>query len=161
MGRFVGVTWRGVHDNVVDVQAFRHLPAHRHLAVLICAAAMLLKLLVPTGYMVASDDGRLSITICSGMATEPVAMAMPGMDHTNVMAHGAVPDTDDSTNHAGPEMPCAFAGLSAQVLCAVGIVLLAIALAAVAIIALLSLPRFAPRDATHLRPPLRGPPLSS
>ncbi|WP_242415221.1 DUF2946 family protein [Sphingomonas panni] len=143
------------------MNAVRHLLAQRHLAVLLCAATLLLKLLVPTGYMIASDHGRLSITICSGMATEPTAMATPGMDHAMTMAHGTMPDTDKSTGHAKPEMPCAFAGLSAQVLGAVDVVLLAIALAAVAIMALRSVPRLAPRTASYLRPPLRGPPLSA
>lgn len=141
------------------MHGFRHLLAQRHLAVLLCAATLLLKLLVPTGYMLASDHGRLSITICSGMSTEPTAMAMPDMDHAMTMAHGTMPDTDKSTDHAKPEMPCAFAGLSAQVLGAVDVVLLAIALAAVAIMALRSVPRVAPRNAPYLRPPLRGPPL--
>ncbi len=155
------MTWHGVHGNGLDVKAFRHLLAQRHLAVLICAAALLLKLLVPTGYMIASDHGRFSITICSGMATQPTAMAMPGMDHAMTMAHGTMPDTDRSTDHGKSEMPCAFAGLSAQVMGAVDVVLLAIALAAVAVMALLATPAVAPRAAPYLRPPLRGPPLSA
>lgn len=133
----------------------------RYLAVLICAAALLLKLLVPTGYMIASDHGRFSITICSGIATQSTAMAMPGMDHVSTMAHGTMQGTGKSTDHGKPEMPCAFAGLSAQVVSAVDVVLLAIALAAVAILALRSVPRVAPRTAPYLRPPLRAPPLSA
>lgn len=143
------------------MNAVRHLLAQRHLAVLLCAATLLLKLLVPTGYMIASDHGRLSITICSGMATEPTGMAMPGMDHAMTMAHDTIPVPDKSPGHAKPEMPCTFAGLSAQVLGAVDVELLAIALAAVVIMALRSVPRLAPRTASYLRPPLRGPPLSA
>ncbi len=141
------------------MNAFRHLLAQRHLAVLLCAATLLLKLLLPTGYMIASDHGRLSMIICSGMSTEPAAMTMPSMDQAMTMAHDTMPDTDKSTQHGKPEMPCAFAGLSAQVLGAVDVVLLTIALAAVAIMALRSVPRLAPRTAPYLRPPLRGPPL--
>lgn len=148
------------------MQAFRHLLAQRHLAVLLCAATLLLKLLVPTGYMIASDHGRLSIMICSGMSAEPAGIAMagiamPAMDHAMTMANGTMPDTGKSTDHGKAEMPCAFAGLSAQVLGAVNVVLLAIALAAVAVMALLAIPRVAPRSAPYLRPPLRGPPLSA
>lgn len=130
---------------------------------MICAAALLLKLLVPGGYMIASDHGRLSIVICSGMATPPATVAMPGMDHAMAMAmaHGTMPDADKSTDHGKPDMPCAFAGLSAQVLGAVDVVLLATALAAVAVMALQATPRVAPRATPHLRPPLRGPPLSA
>lgn len=155
------MTCHGDRDNRPIVQPFRHLLAQRHLALLVCAAAMLLKLLVPTGYMIASDHGRLSITICSGMASQPAAMAMPGMDHAMTMAHGTLPIPDKSVDHAKADMPCAFAGLSAQALGAVDIVLLAIALAAVAILALRAIPRVAPCAAPYLRPPLRGPPLSA
>ncbi len=142
------------------MQTFRHILAQRHLAALICAAAMLLKLLVPTGYMIASDHERIALTICSGMVAQPEAMVMPGMDQPMAMAQGAMRDKGKSTDHGKPEMPCAFAGLSAQVLGAVDVVLLAIALASVAIMALRSTPRVAPRAAPYLRPPLRGPPLS-
>lgn len=142
------------------MQAFRHILAQRHLAALICAAAMLLKLLVPTGYMIASDHERIALTICSGMVAQPEAMVMPGMDQPMAMAQGTMRDKGKSTDHGKPEMPCAFAGLSAQVLGAVDVVLLAIALASVAIMALRSTPRVAPRAAPYLRPPLRGPPLS-
>ncbi|PCG14283.1 MAG: hypothetical protein DI530_04910 [Sphingomonas sp.] len=128
---------------------------------MICAVALLLKLLVPGGYMIAADHGRLSIVICSGMATTPAAVAMPGMDHVVAMAHATMPETDKSTDHGKPEMPCAFAGLSAQVLGAVDVVLLATALAAVAVMALRATPRIAPRATPYLRPPLRGPPLSA
>lgn len=142
------------------MQAYRQLLAQRHLAVAIFAATMLLKLLVPTGYMIASDHGHLTITICSGVASQSEAVTMPGMNHDMAMAHGTMPGSGKSTDHGKVEMPCAFAGLSAQVLGAVDVVLLAIALAAVAIMALLAAPRQAPRDAPYLRPPLRGPPLS-
>lgn len=143
------------------MQAFRHILAQRHLAALICAAAMLLKLLVPTGYMIASGHERIALTLCSGMAAQPEAMVMPGMDQPMAMTQGTMRDKGKSTDHGKPEMPCAFAGLSAQVLGAVDVVLLAIALAVVAIMALRSTPRVAPRAAPYLRPPLRGPPLSA
>lgn len=142
------------------MEAFRHILAQRHLAVLICAAAMLLKLLVPTGYMIASDHERIALTICSGMSAQPEAMVMPGMDQPMAMAQGTTRDKGKSTDHGKPEMPCAFAALSAQVMGAVDVVLLAVALASVAIMALRSTPRVAPRAAPYLRPPLRGPPLS-
>lgn len=143
------------------MQAFRHILAQRHLAVLICAAAMLLKLLVPTGYMIASDHERIALTLCSGMVAQPEAMVMPGMDQPMAMAQGTMRDKGKSTDHGKSEMPCAFAGLTAQVLGAVDVVLLAVALAVVAIMALRSTPRVAPRAAPYLRPPLRGPPPSA
>lgn len=150
-------------DNGGRVQPVRHLLAQRHLALLICAAAMLLKLLVPTGYMVASEQGRLIVTLCPGVVSDSPAMpmAMPGMDHAMPMAHGTIPDGGRTKDHGKAEMPCAFAGLSAQVLGAVDIVLLVVALALVARRALCTRPRVVPRAALYLRPPLRGPPLTA
>lgn len=141
------------------MQPFRHLLAQRHLAALLLAAALLLKLVVPTGYMIAADHGRLSIIVCPGMTPQPALMAMAGMAHD--MAHDMTMPHDPGkpAEHGKAEMPCAFAGLSAQVLAAVDIVLLAIALAVVAAMALRGRPTVAPRDAPRLRPPSRGPPL--
>lgn len=121
----------------------------------------MLKILVPTGYMVAPDHGRFSVMICSGMTPPAEAMAMPGMDHAMAAMHSDAPDPGKSKDHGKPEMPCAFAGLSAQVLGAVDVVLLAVALAAVALMALRFVPHGVLRPADHLRPPLRGPPLIS
>jgi hypothetical protein len=143
------------------VNAVRHLLAQRQLAVLICMAALLLKLLVPTGYMIAVDHGRLAITVCSGLAPASGASGMSAMDHGTAMAHDADAGSGKSSEHGKPDMPCAFAGLSAQVLGSVDLVLLAIALAAVAVMALRAVPRVTPRPAPYLRPPLRGPPLSA
>jgi len=126
--------------------------AQRLLPVLICGAALLLKLLVPTGYMVVPEHGRLTIAVCSGIGPQTMEIAMPGMDH-------ATPDGAPSKDHGKAEMPCAFAGLSAQVLGAVDVALLVIALAIVAAMALRPVARHLPPPAPYLRPPLRGPPL--
>lgn len=137
------------------MQPFRHLLAQRHLA------ALLLKLLVPTGYMIAVDHGRLSIIVCPGMTPQPAPMAMAGMAHGMAQDMAMPHDPGKPADHGKAEMPCAFAGLSAQVLGAVDIVLLAIALAVVAAMALRGRPVVAPRDAPRLRPPSRGPPLAA
>ena len=100
------VTPRAAWASSQEVHAIRHLLAQRHLAVLICAATLLLKLLVPTGYMIDSDHGRIAITICSGTGPATMAMEMPGM-------HGDMPDHGKSKDHGKAEMPCAFSGLSA------------------------------------------------
>lgn len=131
--------------------AVRHLLAQRHFAVLICAAALLLKLVVPAGYMIATDHGRLTITICSGTMPRAMTMAMPGMNA----------DSDDhgtSKDHGKPEMPCVFAGLSAAMLAAVDPVLLAGLVAFVMAIGLVGIVLPTQYDPAYLRPPLRGPP---
>jgi hypothetical protein len=92
--------------------ATRRLLAQRYFAVLFCAAALLLKLLVPTGYMIGSEHGRITIELCSGVAPNATTMAMPG-------THGEMPDHGKAKDHDKAEMPCAFAGLSAATLGAI------------------------------------------
>ena len=132
------------------MQAARHLIAHRHLAVLICAAALLLKLLVPSGYMIGSDHGRMGIELCSGVASSSMAMAMPGI-------HGDMPD-HGKKDHGKAEVPCAFAGLSAASLGAIDPIQLAALLAFVLAMGLCSAVLPASIGRTYLRPPPRGPP---
>ena len=120
---------------------------------LICAAALLLKLVVPTGYMIDSDHGRIAITICSGMTSAATAMDMPGM-------HGDMPDHGKSKDHGKAEMPCAFSGLSAAMTGAIDPIQLAALIAFVMAIGLAGVLLPAPSRRTYLRPPLRGPPAS-
>jgi hypothetical protein len=137
------------------VQAFRRLVlTHRHLAALICVAALALRVLIPTGYMVSSDHGRIAITLCSGVVEQQptMTMDMPGMDH-------AMPEHGKPKEHSKTEMPCAFSSLSAQALGGADSILLVAALAFVAAMALYAVPRTSIPAAPHLRPPLRGPPL--
>lgn len=137
------------------MQAARRLIlAHSHIAALICVAALMLRLLIPTGYMVSNDHGRIAITICSGIAGQQPSMMMdmPGMDH-------AMPGEGKSKEHGKAEMPCAFSALSAQVLGGADPVLLIAALVVVAAMALRASPRSFVPAAAYLRPPLRGPPL--
>ena len=125
---------------------------------LLCAATLLLKLLVPTGYMVGSENGHVAIELCSGVVTAPIAgpmagpmtAAMPGM-------LGDMPSHGKSQNHGKMEMPCAFAGLSAASLRAVDSVQLAALIAFVFAFGLapVVLPTIIQRG--YLRPPLRGP----
>ena len=131
--------------------AVRRILAQRCFAALLCAATLLLKLLVPTGYMVGTDRGRVTIELCSGVDSPPMQMAMPGMDGG---AHGH----DKSPEHGKAEMPCAFSGLSAASLGAVDPIQLVASIAFVLAAGLspTMLPAIARRG--YLRPPLRGPP---
>lgn len=135
--------------------AVRSLLAQRHFAALLCAATLLLKLLVPTGYMIGNEHGRMTIELCSGVVEVPVAMAMamPGM-HGDLAGHGKLPD------YGKTEMPCAFVGLSAVSLGAVDPVQLAALIAFLFVVGLSPavLPAIIRR--CYLRPPLRGPPLT-
>ncbi|MEH3048180.1 DUF2946 family protein [Sphingomonas adhaesiva] len=137
------------------MHAVRHLVAQRHFAVLICTAALLLKLLVPAGYMIDSDHGRLTIRICSGVASaSSMAMDMPGMHGSDMSG----PSHDPSKDHGKAEMPCAFTGLSASMLGATDPIQLAALIAFIAALGLVAALLPAPSRRTYLRPPLRGPP---
>ncbi len=119
---------------------------------LLCALALLLKLVVPTGHMIAFDHGRIAITVCPGTVPAPVATTtMAGM-------HGGMEHHRPPRDHARPEMPCAFAGLSAAALAAIDPILLVALIAFVAARGRAPVPLPAPFAAAHLRPPLRGPP---
>jgi hypothetical protein len=131
----------------------RHLFAQRYLAVLLCAAPLLLKLLVPTGYMIANEHGRFAITICSGIAPATMTMDMPGM-HGDTAGHGK------SKESGKAEMPCAFSGLSAAVLDPIDPIQLAALISFVLAVGLAASVPPTPRRTAFLRPPLRGPPVS-
>jgi len=135
------------------VFAARRLIAQRHLAVLICAAALLLKLLVPSGFMIDSSHGRITVTICSGTTSRTATMVVPGL-------HGDMPDHGKSQDHGKAEMPCAFAGLSAAALGSIDPIQLAALIAFVMAFGLAGVVLPAPAQPARLRPPLRGPPLS-
>lgn len=134
--------------------AIRSLFAQRHLAVLLCAAALLLRLIVPTGYMIGQVQGHAAIVLCPG------AGPLPARHDGMAMAHHASPGHPAGHSDGAPthDMPCAFAGLSAPGLAAAdpvqlaGLVVFVMAVG----IARIVLPPL--RAAPHLRPPLRGPP---
>lgn len=134
------------------VTVFRRLVSRRSFAVLLCGATLLLRVLVPSGYMVGSAHGRLTIELCSGVAAMPMASTMAGMA-------GHMPGHDGSREHGKAEMPCAFSALSAAALSGADPIQLAALAAFVVAAGLRPLQAAAAigRPA-HLRPPLRGPP---
>lgn len=129
------------------MQTVRHLFAQRHLAVLLCAAALLLKLLVPTGYMIESDHGRLAVVVCSGIAPA-----------TSMEMHDGVAEHGKSKDHGKADMPCAFSGFSAAMTTAIDPVQLAALIAFVMALGLMVATVPVPSRPAFLRPPLRGPP---
>ena len=142
------------------VIAFRRLLAQRRFVVLLCAATLLLKLLIPTGYMIANENGHPAITICSGIAPENMAMAMPGM-HDDTPDHGKNgygKTGHGKKDHGRAEMPCAFSGLSVASLGAIDPIQLAALVAFILSAGLFPAMLSARRERSHLRPPLRGPP---
>jgi hypothetical protein len=135
------------------VTAVRRLIAQRHLATLLLAATLMLKLLVPTGYMIGSDHGRPMIELCSGVLVQSAAMAMPEM-HSGAADHGKPRD------HGKPEMPCAFSSLSAASIAFSDPLILATLIAFVMAISLSIAVRPPSGRRGYIRPPLRGPPIA-
>lgn len=136
------------------MQVIRHLLARRRLAALLCVATLLLKLLVPTGYMIGSDHGRFAITLCPGVAPAAMVMDMPEM-HADTAGHGK------SEDHGKAEMPCAFSALSTAMSGPIDLIQLAALIAFVLAIGLAAIILPAPSQPAFLRPPLRGPPMTS
>jgi hypothetical protein len=119
----------------------RRFPALAAAAVL---AALLLRLVVPAGFMPVVEHGRLTIALCSGAG--PMT-AMPGHGHHQPPATAA--------------KSCAFADLAVPAIGGADPIQLAAALRfvlALGLVLALVLPVVAP---ARLRPPLRGPPLPS
>lgn len=122
---------------------------HRALAGALIALAMMMKVLVPGGFMPAYEHGRIVISICSGSAPMSMVMVIPDVDHGK-------PGHDESQK---PEHPCAFAGLTAHSLAAADPVLLALALVFAIALALRPMAPPVARQRPYLRPPLRAPPV--
>jgi len=130
----------------------QHLLRHRHCAAWLIVAALLVKLLVPAGFMPVIERGTLRIEICTGITpVVPAVHAMAGMTHGG---HGDAPASK-------PELPCAFAGVAMPSLAAVDPLLLVLAIAfAMRLVTAAVAPRPFAAPA-FLRPPLRGPPALS
>jgi hypothetical protein len=116
------------------------------LAALLMAAALLLRVAVPAGFMPVVEEGRFTVLICSGTGPARMQVAMPGM------AHG-------QHDTAEPPKSCAFSDLSLQALGGADPVQLAAAILYAFVAALLLAAALPVRPSAHLRPPLRGPPL--
>lgn len=120
---------------------------HRALAMFMVMAALCMKLVVPAGYMIGSENHVLTVLICEDSR----------QSHTT--AKITVPGKADPGQHAKGE--CPFTALSAASLGAVDPLVLALALAFAMALALRPGPGLPLRRIAHLRPPLRGPPALS
>jgi hypothetical protein len=133
----------------------RTLLAQRHLAMLICVAALAMKLLVPAGYMLSAHHGRISVTLCAGVAPSP---APPAMTAPMAGMHDGTRDHERKDSHGQVELPCAFAGLAHQALAAADPILLAAAIAYIVALGVMARAHRLTPVSHHLRPYLRGPP---
>lgn len=91
----------------------RRLP-YCGLATVLAALALLVRMMVPAGFMpMAGMGGGPALIICSGAQPSPAMMLpMPGMSHgVHAMAHPAS-DKSDTTGH-GSDHACPFGALAA------------------------------------------------
>lgn len=114
--------------------------SHIRLAALIVAAALVLRIAVPGGFMPQLAGNAVAISICHGSGSSEGTLVIPG--------------TPAATAKGG----CAFADLQVPGLIPVDPLLLAGALAFILTLWLVWSQPVAIQRARHLRPPLRGPP---
>ena len=132
---------------MVGVTEFRHhVLQHRRLVACLIALALLMKVLVPTGYMLGTSAGSITVELCSGYG--PMTMRMPGMAHHQ----------SENGGHGKAEQPCAFSGLSAPLLGVADPTLLALVLAFIVATAFRASARDLVQTPAFLRPPTTGPP---
>lgn len=120
---------------------------HRWLCALLLAAALLVKAVMPAGFMPAVSNGVVLVQLCSGQGLQTVAMTLPGEtgDH-------------DHDGHGKADAPCAFAGLASPSLAAADALLLAVAIAFILATDFRRPSATVPRRGAYLRPPAIGPP---
>jgi len=132
------------------VGTFRsYLMRRRIWAMWLIAAALLVKILVPAGYMPGISSGSLVIELCSGLGPEKIVMAIPGM-----AAHHGQPD------HSGKgDIACGFSGHAPAQLSAADPIFVLMAILFI-VMTLFRMPITGTvHRARFLRPPLRGPPV--
>ena len=128
-------------------EARKFLVRHQWLCALLLGAALLVKALVPAGFMPVVSNGVILVQLCSGQGPQKIAIKLP--------SKGGEQDHDE---HKKAEAPCAFTGLSSPSLAAVDALLLAVALAFILATVFRRPNRLVLRRGTYLRPPAIGPP---
>lgn len=121
------------------------LRTHRRLALGLVALALVLKALIPAGYMLSDTAHVLTVTICGDASGQPLVKQIA------VPAKGA-PD------HAKGQEGCAWGLLAWAALPGADLALLAAALAFILALGFAPIRPAPPARGFHLRPPLRGPP---
>jgi hypothetical protein len=140
---------------------------HARLMLVLLALALVVKAVIPTGYMLSASGERfltgymlsasgerfLTVTICADASGTPKQMqiAIPAKQDPG----------DDHSDEASKATHCAFSGLGHSALGGTDRLLLAAALAFILLTGFAPLPALAARDIPFLRPQLRGPPVSA
>jgi hypothetical protein len=134
--------------------AFRaFLRDHRALALLLIAAALAMKALVPAGFMVGTQSRTITVEICAdtlgAQLSKTIAIPFAGKGDGGAGEHGKT------------DSPCAFGALAMATLGGADAVLLAAGLAFILAVGFAAV-RIAPAASpSRLRPPLRAPPVQA
>lgn len=130
------------------------LSRHRYLAILLAGAALLMKVLVPAGFMPTVSNGTLLVQLCSGLGvTQTVVIEIPGLgDHDN---------GNGNDQHDADGQPCAFSGMAVYGLAGADPILLAIAIAFILAAAFRIEQQLILWHGLYLRPPSQGPPFAA
>lgn len=121
---------------------------HRAVAILVVMAALCMKIVVPTGFMIGQNSKVLTVQLCTD-----------GLGHA-VTAKIAIPmkgEPSDSTGKQG-KGDCPFSSLSMASMTGADPALLALALAFILALGFAPARSSNPKRVSYLRPPLRGPP---
>ena len=121
---------------------------HRALALLVVMAALCMKLVVPTGFMIGQNSKVLTVQICDEFAGN------------NAVKQIVVPMKDGGSESGQKQGKgeCPFASLSMASITGADPALLALALAFILALGFAPAPVPLPKRVSYLRPPLRGPP---
>jgi hypothetical protein len=125
----------------------KFLGRHHWLCALLLGATLIVKALVPAGFMPVASNGVILVQLCSGQGPQTIVLELPGK--TGEHDHG---------EHKKAEAPCAFSGLSSPTLAATDALLLAIAIAFIIATGFRLPPRIVLWRGIYLRPPAIGPP---
>lgn len=122
---------------------------HRALALLLLTCALLVKALLPQGYMVGGADKQISVQLCfDGISHKSISIAIPGKGDSK-------PAKAPASEH------CAFGALSMTALGGADAPLIALALLFILAAGFAPLYRVLHSNKAQIRPPLRGPPLTA
>lgn len=121
---------------------------------MLLALTLAMKLLVPAGYMPGEGAKVLTVQLCTGNmdahASTQIVIPQPGVPHDGHGDHGG--------HGKGGNGPCTFSALSMASLAGADAALLVLALAFILTLGFAAQAPPLRQRASHLRPPLRGPP---
>lgn len=124
---------------------------HPRIAAMVVAVSLLLRILIPSGFMPTVSGEHVLISICSGIEQSSVEVSLPASTSRDVGDH----------SQGKSAALCAYSGLLGSSLAAVDVVLLAAGMPIAIAVGLVPKLRPPLTVADHLRPPLRGPPATA